>query len=158
MTKKNNDVKRSVGRPMKFGSPEELEQLVESYFEDCKQRNEPPFICELAVWLDTSRETLSNYEEKDGYFDTIKRAKQRCESAVEKGMMTGKLNATASIFNLKNNYGWEDKVVKQIQGDEENPLTINTLTNDANRALSILEDETDEEPKTCESSEDSIGR
>ncbi len=99
-----------VGRPPKFNTPEQLEELIESYFTDCREREEPPFITELCVWLDTSRKVLLEYENKPEFSNTIKRAKQRCEAAIEKGMMTNKMNATGSIFNLKNNYGWEERI------------------------------------------------
>ena len=42
-----------------------------------------PTISGLAVALDTSRQTLINYEEREEFFDTIKRAKQFIESIVE---------------------------------------------------------------------------
>jgi|VirMetMinimDraft_7_1064189.scaffolds.fasta_scaffold15322_5 hypothetical protein len=99
-----------VGRPPKFASGEELESLIESYFADCEERKEPPFITEMCVWLDTSRKVLLEYEEKEEFRNTIKRAKQKCEAAIEKGMMLNKMNATGSIFNLKNNYGWEERI------------------------------------------------
>jgi hypothetical protein len=103
-----------VGRPAKWNSPEELSELIEAYFIDCKEREEPPMITEMCVFLDTTRETLLDYQSKDGFSDTIKRAKTRCEAAVEKGILLGKMNATAGIFNLKNNYGWRDKTEQDI--------------------------------------------
>jgi len=103
-----------VGRPAKWNSPEELSELIEAYFIDCKEREEPPMITEMCVFLDTTRETLLDYQSKDGFSDTIKRAKTRCEAAVEKGILLGKMNATAGIFNLKNNYGWKDKTEQDI--------------------------------------------
>lgn len=135
------DIKKPVGRPPKWTNKEELIPLIESYFEDCKQRNEPPFITELAVWLDTNRETLLDYESKEEFSDTIKVAKARCEMAVEKGMMTNKMNATASIFNLKNNYKWKDKT-EQDMNLTGNPIIQisqeiadkNALTQDTNRS------------------------
>jgi hypothetical protein len=103
-----------VGRPAKWNSPEELSELIEAYFIDCKEREEPPMITEMCVFLDTTRETLLDYQSKEGFSDTIKRAKTRCEAAVEKGILLGKMNATAGIFNLKNNYGWKDKTEQDI--------------------------------------------
>lgn len=103
-----------VGRPAKWNSPEELSELIEAYFIDCKEREEPPMITEMCVFLDTTRETLLDYQSKEGFSDTIKRAKTRCEAAVEKGILLGKMNATAGIFNLKNNYGWRDKTEQDI--------------------------------------------
>jgi len=70
---------------------------------------EPVTITGLAVALKTSRQTLINYEEKEGFFDTIKEAKQFIESRLENGMIKGDINAVAGIFNAKNNFGWVDK-------------------------------------------------
>lgn len=50
-----------------------------------------------------------NYEERDGHFDTIKRAKLTCENYIEEEMFTGTLESTPSIFNMKNNFGWIEK-------------------------------------------------
>lgn len=108
-TAKKTTKKNKVGRPPKFETVEELQKLLDKYFKDCDGRGEPPFIVEMCVFLDTTRETLSDYEAKPEFSDTIKRAKSKCEAAIEKGMLTGKLNATGCIFNLKNNYGWEDR-------------------------------------------------
>jgi len=68
-----------------------------------------PTVSWLAVALDTSRRTLINYEEREEFFPTIKRAKQFIESAIEEWMLKNKLNPTWVIFNLKNNFGWVDK-------------------------------------------------
>lgn len=106
-----------MARPLKFESVEQLESMIESYFIDCDDNEEPYTITGLALWLDTNRETLLNYEERPEFFDTIKRAKLRCENWVEKGLLKNKVNATAGIFNLKNNYGWKDKTETDITTD-----------------------------------------
>jgi hypothetical protein len=107
-----------VGRPLKFNSREELKEKIEAYFLSLKNDKgeyiRPPTVTGLAVALDTNRETLCNYEEKEDYFDTIKEAKSRCEAWVEENALLGKANATFSIFNLKNNYGWKDKTESDI--------------------------------------------
>lgn len=72
----------------------------------------PLSITGLAVHLETSRQTLINYESKEDFFDTIKRAKAICEQYVEDGMFEGKFSPVVGIFNAKNNYGWEDKTVQ----------------------------------------------
>lgn len=68
-----------------------------------------PTVSELAYYLDTNRTTLINYEKKDEYFNTIKRAKQFIEAVNEKWLIDWTLNPTWVIFNLKNNYWWIDK-------------------------------------------------
>lgn len=97
------------GRPRKFESPEQLEQKINDYFAWCEQRDDFPEWTELACHLDVCKETLCEYAKIDGFSQPIKRAKQKCESAIAKGMLKGSMNATGSIFTLRNNYGWEDK-------------------------------------------------
>ena len=104
-----------AGRPLKFNSPEELQEKIDKYFEICDETGRPYTVTGLAVALDTNRETLRSYGEKEEYSDTIKKAKAKCEQYLEEGMLTGKLNATASIFSAKNNYGWKD--VQEFTGD-----------------------------------------
>lgn len=61
----------------------------------------------LASFLDTSRETLMDYQEKDEFSDTIKRAKEQIYAYTEESLFTKA--STGAIFSLKNNYGWKDK-------------------------------------------------
>jgi hypothetical protein len=105
-----------AGRPLKFKSPEELQEKIDAYFTECKKTGELPTITGLALALDTSRQTLVDYEGRGEYFDTIKKAKAYCERIIEEGMLRQKLNATAAIFNLKNNYGWRDKQEIEHEG------------------------------------------
>lgn len=72
----------------------------------------PYTITGLALALDTSRETLINYEDKEEYFDTIKRAKIKCQNYAERSLFS--TTPTGPIFNLKNNYGWQDKTEQNI--------------------------------------------
>lgn len=112
-----------MGRPLKFKTPKELEEKINLYFEECKELGKKPFITELAYYLDTTRETLSDYKEKDEYSDSIKKAKLRCEIELERNLLEGKVNPTGSIFNLKNNYGWKDKTEQDItSGGKPIPL------------------------------------
>ncbi len=104
------------GRPLKFKSVEDLEEMIAGYFTYCDQEKKPYTITGLALWLDTSRETLLNYEERPEFFDTIKRAKVKCENWVEENALMNKVNATTAIFNLKNNYGWKDKTEQEVSG------------------------------------------
>lgn len=41
--------------------------------------------------------------------ESIKKIKQIFENTINAGALTGKLNPTMTIFNLKNNYGWKDQ-------------------------------------------------
>ena len=97
------------GRPPKWTTPEMLQKDIDKYFEECKKTGEPLTITGLAIALDTYRQTLMNYEEKDEFFDTIKKAKQKIENFAEKKLYDKDVPTTGVIFNLKNNYGWVDR-------------------------------------------------
>lgn len=80
-----------------------------------KMTDQVPYtITGLAMALDTSRETLLDYEEKAQFSDTIKRAKIRCQNYAEQNLFT--TTPTGSIFNLKNNYGWQEKTELEHSG------------------------------------------
>lgn len=93
-------------------------------------QTKPITITGLAVALDTSRETLCNYEDKEDYFDTIKKAKSYIENILEEGMLNGKINPAAGIFNAKNNFGWKDKTELDHKGTLG--ISLTTLLDAAN--------------------------
>lgn len=72
-----------------------------------KTQQVPYTITGLAHALGTTRETLLDYEDRDEFSDTIKKAKLRCENFAEMQLFSN--SPTGTIFNLKNNYGWRDK-------------------------------------------------
>lgn len=90
------------GRPLKFETVEELEIKIESYFnsEDCDYT-----ITGLALFLETDRATLMNYERRDEFFNTLKKAKLKIENAYEKRLVSR--GNGGDIFALKN-FGWVD--------------------------------------------------
>lgn len=75
-----------------------------------------PFgITDLAVWLGTNRQTLIEYAsgtydtDKERFSDAIKNAKAIIEASLE-GKLSENIRHTGTIFNLKNNFGWRDRV------------------------------------------------
>jgi hypothetical protein len=97
-----------MGRPLKFKSTKELSQKVDSYFDNCDSNTKPYTISGLALWLDTSRKVLLEYEQKEEFSNTIKKAKAKCEAYAEEQLFRAR-NVAGIIFNLKNNYGWRDR-------------------------------------------------
>lgn len=93
-----------AGQPLKFKTPEELEEKINTYFEKTPQKEWT--ITGLAIALDTNRQTLVNYEKKDKYFDTIKKAKTLVEHSYELDLK--KYGRSGTIFALKN-FDWKDK-------------------------------------------------
>lgn len=125
----SKEEKNKGGRPLLFKSVEELEEKIDAYFKD--ENNKPYTITDLAVWLDCDRRTLTNYEERDMFFPTIKRAKTKIEAGIEKGALLGLYNPTFSIFNMKNNFGWQDK--QEVDTTHTNRIEIiNDLPSDSN--------------------------
>lgn len=139
----------AAGRPLKFKSVKDLQSKIDAYFDSCwdeiatekpaeikdgkykeqEQKNtriqvRPYTITGLALALDTTRETLLDYENKESraeYSDTIKKAKLRCHNFAEEQLFIGKA-AAGPIFNLKNNYGWKDQQQLEHMGEGGGPI------------------------------------
>ncbi len=106
---------RRAGRPLKFKTLGILQRKIVSYFNHCKKDEEIPTVSGMAVWLDTSRETLCDYEKKEKYSDAIKKAKDKIVALQEQLAMKGKINPTVWIFSAKNNLGYKDR--QEIEGN-----------------------------------------
>lgn len=109
-------------------SPEQLQIDIDAYFYQCdnnteivftkegikvEQKDPIPYTVEgLCEVLDCDRDTLLNYQKKEGYeefFGTIKKAKNKiARNKIERGLMN-KSNPAVTIFDLKNNHGYKDK-------------------------------------------------
>jgi len=102
------DERNKGGRPLKYGTVEELERAIDEYFCECDMLKEPYTITGLALALDVDRRTLTNYSNKEEFFPTIKKAKLKVENYLEKRLIKD-TSTTGIIFNLKNNFEWKDK-------------------------------------------------
>lgn len=109
--------KKTVTKKLKDGTEFEIEEddksirpkeIVEWHMSGQKHYT----ITGLANFLETSRATLVDYEERNEFFNTIKAAKDKVENYWEE-LLIGS-NATGPIFNLKNNYGWKDKTEQEV--------------------------------------------
>lgn len=128
--------KHPGGRPPMFTSAEQMQVLIDKYFEDCdgkplldddgtpvrnkygkiiRDDRKPYTITGLALALGfSSRQALLNYEGKEEFVDTIKRAKARVEKYAEERLYD-KDGANGAKFSLSNNFkGWSEK--QQIEG------------------------------------------
>lgn len=116
-----------AGRPLIFETNEELKEAVDKYFDYCSENKKPETIAGLAYYLDVDRTTIYNYESRDEFFHTIKRARDRILAGLEEALfMEGK---SGQIF-LAKNYGYSDKqelehsgvvinLIDSISDDEE---------------------------------------
>jgi len=112
----------SAGRPPIFDNADSLQQEISEYFEKGvttktviigKAPNqtsieiEVPTISGLAYYLGfESRQSFYDYEKREGFSYTIKRARLFIEQHYEEMLQTG--NTTGAIFALKN-FDWSDK-------------------------------------------------
>lgn len=131
-----------AGRPMMYDTAEEMQRLIDLYFLACKAHQSDnadylvglsvdelliindiddvfPTVSGLGYVLGLSRQGLLNYEGREEFVDTIKRAKQRIEASLEQ-RLAGQSPA-GTIFNLKNNFGWKDQQQQEISGPNGGP-------------------------------------
>jgi len=121
-----------AGRPLKYDSPEQMQAVIDQYFDDCaynrsltvdpkpEEPREPitddlhPTITGLALVLDLTRKSLIGYEVKEQFVNTVKRAKDRVQAYAEQRLFYA--NATGTIFSMKNNFDWKDKTETEMSG------------------------------------------
>lgn len=123
------------GRPPLYTSVEELQKIIDEYFDYCDNRTKSVFVKEigdnieisypapytmagLARRLGMERRTLTDYAKKDQFSDTIKDAKSRIQEDVEIRLMETS-NQSGAIFNLKNNFGYVDKTETDVTSKGE---------------------------------------
>ena len=99
------------GRPRLFNKPEELEILIDAYFDDCRDRQRQTTIAGLAVALKVDRQTIYNYRDRDEFFGLIKEARDRILANLEEEMM---IKGTAGQIFLAKNYGYADSQQMEI--------------------------------------------
>jgi len=119
-------------RPLKFESVEILQEKIDAYFKTTSK--DEWTLTWLAVYLDTSRETLQNYQERAEFFDSIKKAKDMVEMWYEIDLKK-KWN-TWTIFALKN-FWWADKmeVDNTIKWNLETTINEEQMKLIANRVI-----------------------
>ena len=136
--------KHPGGRPPFFESAEQMQELIDKYFEECdgkpfldkdgnpvrnkdgkiiRDDRRPYTVTGLALALGfTSRQALLNYQGKEEFVDTITRAKARVERYSEERLYDNN-GANGAKFALANNFkGWSEK--REIEADVKNTVTI----------------------------------
>lgn len=106
-----------AGRPLKYKNKEELDKAIDSYFDNTPK--EEWTWTGLALYLDTSRQTLLNYTGREEFVDSIKKGLSRVENGYEVDLK--KHGRPGTIFALKN-FDWKDKTETDITTKGE-PIT-----------------------------------
>lgn len=99
------NINRKVGRPIKYGSYEELEKKINEYFS--KVNEEEITITGLCLYLGINKDTFYEYAKRDEFKDIINLARLVVENSYEISLR--KNGRTGDIFALKN-FGWQDKM------------------------------------------------
>ena len=97
-------MENKVGRPRKFASPEDLEKLLNEYFEG-KEYNEIT-LTGLCLFLDINKDTFYEYAKRDEFKHMLDMARLRIENSYEIALR--KDGGSENIFALKN-FGWKEK-------------------------------------------------
>lgn len=134
--------KGAGGRPPKFTSPEQIQELVDKYFEDCAGKiwlnpengmpaydkngntiridKHPPTVTGLALALGfMDRQSLLDYEGKKEFACTIKKAKQRCAEYAE-SRLYDREGQRGAEFSLRCNFRWRDN---EKDNDDDRAVT-----------------------------------
>ena len=143
-----------AGRKPRYKSAEEMQVMIDRYFESCKGEPlmvgdepyldklgrpvminmHPPTVTGLARALGfNSRQTLMNYQAKRGFMDTLLRAKMRVEEYCEERLFD-RDGQRGAQFSLEHNFKWlqsgEDSSetgVIEIGGQAEEPKPPESL-------------------------------
>ena len=111
------------GRPRQYESVSDLDEIIEAYFVETAEKELWPTVTGLCLALNLTRQGLLNYEVREEFVDTIKKAKLMVEFAIEQQLMSGK-PAAGPIFNLKNNFGWKDEHKQTVSGPDGQPVAV----------------------------------
>ena len=128
--------KKKIGRPKKFDSPEQMQKAIDSYFKKCdgafewvmtkdgpaKLPSPDPYTVEgLCAVLDMDRATLLTYEKNEShseFHNTVTRAKRKILADVATGSIKGRYNSNAAMFNMRNNFGYEEKQIHEVKQED----------------------------------------
>jgi len=100
---------KRIGRPAHYATTEELEDKINEYFDTCEENKKLITYTGLLNHLGIEKSTFHDYSQKEKFSHSIKMAKQRIEEILEEQLTYRPTQVTGVIFNLKNNYGWQDK-------------------------------------------------
>lgn len=110
------------GRPPKFTNVDDLQLLIDNYFNEIENSDEIADIEGMCMRLDISRETLNQYQQKEEFSDAIKRAKTKIFQIKKQMAMKGRLNPIIFIFDAKNNHNYVDK--QEIEQKTDSNINI----------------------------------
>lgn len=113
--------KHAGWRPPMYSNVEEMEAKINKYFLETPEERLTITWLALALWFST-RLGLINYEWKEEFVNTVKKAKTMVENAYELSLR--KNGRSWDIFALKN-FDWKDKTETDNKNENTWEMTIN---------------------------------
>ena len=110
---------------LKYKTPKDLQIKIDEYFDLCEKDKKPLTVSGLAVHIGLSRAELLAYNEKDEFNILLKKAKNMCESFLERQLHNSG-QVAGLIFILKNCYGWKDR--QEFTGADGQPIEVNIVS------------------------------
>ena len=102
------------GRPALYTDPELFEAKIEQYFDQCEEKGRIPTVAGLAFELGfVSRQSLLDYEKRDGFSCAVQRARLRIEIDRSERLVSKEAYTPGLPMDLASNHGW-------ITGKNEN--------------------------------------
>ena len=97
-----------MGRPRTIPTPTAFDARVDAYVDTCRKNHEPVLLTGLILALGLcSKPAFYEYEKREGFQNSVKRARLLVENAYEAALHKG--NPAGPIFALKN-FGWSDRL------------------------------------------------
>lgn len=121
---------RKVGRPLKIETPEQMEKILNEYFETTDESKIT--ITGICLALGVDKSTFYDYESREGYKDIVRQARMIVENSYEISLREN--GRTGDIFALKN-FGWKDKMEVETNKQELSKLDelLQEIKKDANK-------------------------
>ena len=125
------------GRPPLYDDPLVMEAKIDQYFDDLEENCKPPTIAGLCFFLGFSdRHALSEYEKREGFSATVKKARLRIEVDRSERLISSGTPTAGLIFDLTNNHGWKNpQHMKHSQDEDGKPQEITVSATDRLKAL-----------------------
>ena len=152
--------KNKGGRPRAYNTVEEMQVLIDEYFEIKKGHTrkmvlksgaiveipdpEPVHIAGLCAYLGLTNETLLQYQKKEEFSEPIKNAKQLCEEYAVNMCFKGKNKAD---FVLMNNFGWRNRSEQENTGQGIVSITAVITEKELEEAQKRLNEKNEENEK-----------
>ena len=113
------DSSENTGRPALYDDPELMEVKIEQYFDQLEE-GKPPTVPGLCFHLGfASRQSFLDYEKREAFSCTIKKARLRIEMDRAERLVSGGTPTAGLIFDMVNNHGYKNPQHVKHSGDDD---------------------------------------